>query len=219
MWFQQKNSYAQLRDGQEANNTQKQLWHLKDVVRTAFRLFFCFTAGAVGFFAAQDLSQSSTSRSQLELETVTQTFYYNRSFSYPPSEHTKSAWNELFPPEGGFFTHPTIAPTRSALAVFHQLHCTNGIWLAYWANHDAAVHGQKLSDEDLPPHIQPSHVRHCIDLLRQTLMCHADTTIELVDKEIKGVRGFRTPHQCKNWEQLKQWTTEHASKKPTEVVD
>ena len=55
---------------------------------------------------------------------------------------------------------------------------------------------------------RPSHMRHCIDLLRQTLMCHADTTVEVVDEKINGVHGFRTEHQCGNWQQLIDWTSE-----------
>ena len=78
---------------------------------------------------------------------------------------------------------------------------------AYWANHDAAVTGQKLTDEDVHVDIGPSHVRHCTDLLRQSLMCHADTTIEVVDEKTNGVHGFRTEHRCKDWDQLVQWTT------------
>lgn len=50
------------------------------------------------------------------------------------------------------------------------------------------------------------HIRHCIDLLRHTLMCQPDTTIEVKDEEIGGVKGFGTEHQCKDWEQLMQWT-------------
>ncbi|KAI1092133.1 S-adenosyl-L-methionine-dependent methyltransferase [Rostrohypoxylon terebratum] len=37
-----------------------------------------------------------------------------------------------------------------------------------------------------------SHIRHCIDLLRQSLMCNADLTIELKDEELGGVTGFGT---------------------------
>ena len=54
----------------------------------------------------------------------------------------------------------------------------------------------------------PSHVRHCLDLLRQTLMCYADTTLELKDENSNGVRGFGTQHICRNWEQLVQWTSD-----------
>lgn len=62
--------------------------------------------------------------------------------------------------------------------------------------------------------LQPHHVQHCIDLLRQTLMCHADTTLEVADEAIGGVDGFRTEHQCRSWEQLVQWTTAQQIKYP-----
>ena len=52
-----------------------------------------------------------------------QTFHYNRSFTERPSEYTDGAWHSLFPRQGGYFRHPQIAPSRSAFAVFHQLHC------------------------------------------------------------------------------------------------
>lgn len=54
---------------------------------------------------------------------VSQTFKYNRSFSYPPSNHTDAAWETLYPKFGTFFTHTPEAPYRSTLSVFHQLHC------------------------------------------------------------------------------------------------
>ena len=75
-------------------------------------------------------------------------------------------------------------------------------------NHEAAVQGRYLPDEHVPWDLQPRHMRHCIDLLRQALMCNADTTVETVDEEVNGVHGFRTEHQCKNWETLVSWTDE-----------
>ncbi|OAG06623.1 uncharacterized protein CC84DRAFT_1088765, partial [Paraphaeosphaeria sporulosa] len=145
-------------------------------------------------------------------------FRYNRSFSYPPSNHTNHAWREIFPEEGGFFVHPVIAPTRSTFSVFHQLHCLNALRGGYWASHHAAVQGHKLVDEDLPVDIQESHIRHCIDLVRQSLMCQADTTLEVVDEKINGVHGFRTMHQCRDWEQLKTWTSEQQRKQHVEQI-
>jgi hypothetical protein len=47
-----------------------------------------------------------------------------------------------------------------------------------------------------------SHIRHCIDLLRQGLMCNADTTLELKEEGVNGVHGFGVLHQCKDWTQL-----------------
>ena len=49
------------------------------------------------------------------------------------------------------------------------------------------------------------HIRHCIDLLRQSLMCQPDLTVEIKNIELGGVTGFDTEHQCKNWTQLLSW--------------
>jgi len=43
-------------------------------------------------------------------------------------------------------------------------------------------------------------------------MCHGDTTIEIVNKELGGVTGFGTEHYCTNWEALKNWVTEQQKK-------
>lgn len=53
----------------------------------------------------------------------------------------------------------------------------------------------------------PPHIQHCIDLIRQALMCQADTTVEVKDKEIGGVTGFGTTHVCHNWGELIDWVT------------
>lgn len=49
------------------------------------------------------------------------------------------------------------------------------------------------------------HIRHCIDLLRQSLMCNADLTVELKNEELGGVTGFGTVHRCVNWPALLEW--------------
>ena len=60
---------------------------------------------------------------QLLVPERPQTFHYNRSFTERQSKYTDGAWHSLFPRQGGYFRHPEIAPSRSAFAVFHQLHC------------------------------------------------------------------------------------------------
>lgn len=52
----------------------------------------------------------------------------------------------------------------------------------------------------------PSHIRHCIDLLRNALICQPDTTVEVKNKDIGGVTGFGTEHYCRDWETLMEWT-------------
>ena len=83
----------------------------------------------------------------------------------------------------------------------------DGIRKGYWAVHDMAVGNEKLSDEDLPMMISPSHIRHCIDLLRNGLICNPDLTVEVKDKMAGGVHGFGTKHSCVNWPELVAWTT------------
>lgn len=56
----------------------------------------------------------------------------------------------------------------------------------------------------LPEH-SLGHIRHCIDLLRQSLMCNADLTVELKDAQLGGVTGFGTQHRCTDWQGLLNW--------------
>lgn len=72
----------------------------------------------------------------------------------------------------------------------------------------AALDGRKMEEGDLPFMSSPPHIRHCIDLLRQSLMCQPDTTIEVKDEELGGVTGFGTIHRCRDWKQLMDWTAE-----------
>jgi hypothetical protein len=72
--------------------------------------------------------------------------------------------------------------------------------------YDAATSGNTINETEVPMMASPPHIRHCIDLLRQTLMCHPDLTIEEKDEELGGVRGFGTVHQCSDWGQLVSWT-------------
>jgi hypothetical protein len=46
------------------------------------------------------------------------------------------------------------------------------------------------------------HVQHCFDLLRQTLMCNADTTLQPYSPRIKGVTPWGYPRICKDYDQI-----------------
>lgn len=152
-----------------------------------------------------------------EVRQIPILFSYNRTFGSAPSPTTDTAWDELFPPQGGFFRHPELAPWRSAFSAFHLLHCLNGIRQGYWALHAAATQPNPnvspeqldtpaLDSRTLPMITSPSHIKHCIDLLRQNLMCRPDLTLEVRDDRVGGVRGFGTIHQCHSWEELVAWT-------------
>lgn len=93
-----------------------------------------------------------------------------------------------------------------ATTITEQSFSQDGLRYGYHLNREAALAGQKLLDEKTPWDLKVHHMRHCIDLIRQALMCNADTTYEIVDEKVNGVHGFRVEHQCKNWKQLVDWT-------------
>ncbi|KAK1759951.1 hypothetical protein QBC47DRAFT_438289 [Echria macrotheca] len=148
----------------------------------------------------------------LSLQTSPQVFIYNRTFG-EKSAVADAAWDILFPKQAGYFSHPELAPQRSTFSVYHYLHCLNGIRQGYWAVYEKAVAGEKLNASSLPMMISPPHVRHCIDLLRQSLMCNPDLTVEVKDEVAGGVHGFGEEHRCIDWSALMGWTQQWESRK------
>ena len=83
----------------------------------------------IGFFLGYSFAQHQSSASgPLVLSVKPHKFEMKPVFGDKPSKESNAAWGELFPVRGGFFNHPTIAPKRSAYAVFHQLHCLVSVW-------------------------------------------------------------------------------------------
>ncbi|KAI1818232.1 hypothetical protein GGS20DRAFT_529074 [Poronia punctata] len=98
----------------------------------------------------------------------------------------------------GFIQHPDIAPVPMGLSIYHQLHCLDGLRHAYW-------HVGQATRHDHHHHETPSHIRHCIDYLRQSLLCHADTNLEPIDFDLGGVKGFGSARRCRDVERVKEW--------------
>lgn len=65
----------------------------------------------------------------------------------------------------------------------------------YWSAYDC---------KDPENQMRSAHIRHCIDYLRQSVMCHADTNLEPIVRE-GGVSGFGTEKQCRNFTRLAEW--------------
>lgn len=66
------------------------------------------------------------------------------------------------------------------------------------------------------PEMQLIHVGHCIDSLRQIIMCHGDT--ELVTYEYVSEKQYRNPlpnpnfiveRKCRNWDSIVSWVERH----------
>jgi hypothetical protein len=104
----------------------------------------------------------------------------------------------------------TSVPLRDAaggylvtLDVFHSLHCVNKVRKSYYSDyyHDP----NPIAD-------QQEHFDHCIDLLRQVIMCHGDVslhTYEWKDDYRWPWPSMQTTHQCRNWDRLMDWSQDH----------
>ena len=90
----------------------------------------------------------------------------------------------------GFIQRPSLGPSILSIAVFHQLHCLDTFWhLIYTSNYSSNA-----------PVATPWHVTHCLEYLRNVLLCHADGSFEYTQhsKEESGeVAGFEK-HMCRN---------------------
>ncbi|KAI1120109.1 hypothetical protein F5Y10DRAFT_259064 [Nemania abortiva] len=153
--------------------------------------FLCFKWGA----SAQGARQTKIDwfSPPGEVDTV---FQYQQKFTLHPDNETNALWDSIFPRGRGFIKHPEISPDVHCLAVYHQLHCLEIIRSGYWS----AMDGVKPSH-----HADPSHLRHCFDYLRQSVMCSADTNLEPVIEGRRGVNGFGSDRKCRDFSRLSAW--------------
>jgi hypothetical protein len=82
------------------------------------------------------------------------------------------------------------------IKAFHHMHCLKSMRKAYMD----AVHG-------LPQIVPTEHYSHCLDTLRQDLMCLADDTPMPTINQRHHI-GNGQVRKCRNWEKLIEWTQE-----------
>ncbi|KAE9370920.1 hypothetical protein N431DRAFT_442697 [Stipitochalara longipes BDJ] len=103
---------------------------------------------------------------------------------------------------------PEVGEYMVILEVFHQLHCLN--LLRRWN------YKEYYGDDPEAPQNQRLHRDHCIDILRQHIMCNVDVglvTTGWVKKPFsEGARlwdDFSTVHVCRNFETIREWYIAH----------
>ncbi|PLB35155.1 oxidase ustYa family protein [Aspergillus candidus] len=90
----------------------------------------------------------------------------------------------------------------------HHLHCLNLLRKSLYYNYDYyhdLGQGAFVNDD----YIVKRHVSHCMDIIRQQLMCTADTgvlgQIWVWPDGPKPFVDFNTKHKCKNYDAIRQW--------------
>lgn len=95
----------------------------------------------------------------------------------------------------------------------HAIHCLHYLWQDHYIDTSPNVQTMK---HDIPE-MYERHYEHCVDYIRQFLMCKFDTTIMpfawVLDHQNPTPNG-NTIHKCVNWESLQGWLKERVVKKP-----
>ncbi|KAJ5257195.1 hypothetical protein N7478_013299 [Penicillium angulare] len=97
------------------------------------------------------------------------------------------------------------------MGVFHELHCLKRIrhWI-YRSHYLANFTDEQLIEEE-------AHIDHCIELMRETILCRGDPTLSSfrwVNPNREGDPHLTVDapgwHTCVNWEKLQVWNDEQA---------
>jgi len=145
-------------------------------------------------------------------------------FQVPSSPELDRAWNDLYnfgiskipkdqaaklpnkthaiPGDEGYYI--------AELDVFHNLHCLNMVRKAldpgYYPDWD--ISRFKNASE---------HVIHCVDWIRQSIMCNADTSVivwQWDDRFNSSIVKGNVAHTCRNFEKIQDWAKQRMLKKP-----
>ncbi|TVY80492.1 Oxidase ustYa [Lachnellula suecica] len=144
-------------------------------------------------------------------------------FEFPTSyedegELGDKVWDELMPLGSGFLRVPyprKYAMPRSkrieddaeeaeiySVSMTHQLHCLGVL-------RDVII---KYSKGDKSRFAGAGHEYHCLDYIRQAVLCAGDTTLDHAEIEYNpdgselryGFTGANATHRCRNWDAIKE---------------
>ena len=97
-----------------------------------------------------------------------------------------------------------------ALDFFHQVHCLNRLRYKVFEKYDtSAPEHMSASDEKY----EGLHLRHCVDMLMQHLLCTADTgmlTYRWMEDSEDPEPDMSVNRKCKDWRQLVDYRDERA---------
>jgi len=92
----------------------------------------------------------------------------------------------------------------------HHLHCLYAIW----RDHHLEYFPIDQNKKDTRPAFYERHYEHCVDIIRQRLMCTADpglVTFRWVENEEIPEPDFNTKHMCRSYDDLLEWNRENAA--------
>lgn len=119
-------------------------------------------------------------------------------------------------PEGlGLVPNRGVVPGREnvyIISAMHQLHCLQELHkMLAWR--DMAGNGSTQSSPGSKPDAEFNHASHCVNYLRQAVLCSADGTLEGPDVHPEAgqsrLRGWGVSHECRPWDRLMDFRDRH----------
>lgn len=99
----------------------------------------------------------------------------------------------------------------------HQLHCLHYIW----QDHHLDYYKGRAAFKEQSPAMYEGHYEHCIDFLRQRLMCHYDMSVtpyQWVNGHQAPMPGAMTNEKCVDWEAMRTWMKDNIPETPDDFV-
>ncbi|KHN95575.1 uncharacterized protein MAM_06632 [Metarhizium album ARSEF 1941] len=156
--------------------------------------------------------------------------WHDSPYKGPPTAEVEQAWQDLmaygtisvtaedvtrighnltavqFPPAagGGYLAVATGT---------HQIHCLHFVW----QDHHMASFPETQATRQGAPDLYERHYEHCVDYIRQTLMCNFDPGIipyYWVRRHNQPTPDGNTRHKCVNWDALQAWLKARAVRMP-----
>ncbi|KZZ98821.1 hypothetical protein AAL_02372 [Moelleriella libera RCEF 2490] len=95
----------------------------------------------------------------------------------------------------------------------HQLHCLHYLW----QDHHRAYFADMERKAKAVPDMYERHFEHCVDYIRQSLMCHYDTalvTYDWVGQHQNPTPNANAMHKCVDWGAVQAWLQDRAIEMP-----
>ncbi|KGO46103.1 Protein of unknown function DUF3328 [Penicillium expansum] len=148
-------------------------------------------------------------------------------FRGQPSQEIDDAWDEILHPEGGLvrlskeqidkvkaseyaaeYTEDMGGGYIGSIEALHQLHCLNMLRQVTYLDYYLPKKKEWRDD----PQTLRFHLDHCIDMIRQKLMCSPDVGI-ITYVWAKGYKhpfpDFNIIHKCRDYSRLLEWVKEN----------
>lgn len=118
-------------------------------------------------------------------------------------------WASLFPAGSGGFVRLGPKGRLFGVSMFHQLHCLDKM---------------RRAVVDIPPtEWEVWHTQHCLNYVRQMLLCAASVRLEPVKEghgpgeEALKVDGLGLEHQCRDWTMLRREVEKNFERWPADA--